>query len=221
VIEITQIRQGITREVFDYQVLPEALSGYSKPRDKITKLLASGSIVRIKKGRYCFSESLRREAISREYVANLIYGPSYVSLDYAFSYHGLIPERVNTITSVTMLRPRLPEIHLSGPLFGLYPRSDPGPWSLRFSHSVPHAAGHNIWDVFLFDTQVPSVVLCSYPKQSISVVLCSYPKQNSYRCKAPVSNSMRSLTFFQEPAKSGSIERFFFMTIQPRYRKMT
>ena len=105
-IEITQIRQDITREVFDYQVLLEALSGYSKPRDKITKLLASGAIVRIKKGLYCFSESLRKEAISREYVANLIYGPSYVSLDYALSYHGLIPERVNTITSVTLRRSR-------------------------------------------------------------------------------------------------------------------
>ena len=45
-------------------------------------------------------------SLSREYVANLIYGPSYVSLDYALSYHGLIPERVNTITSVTIGRSR-------------------------------------------------------------------------------------------------------------------
>ena len=105
-IEITQIRHDITREVFDYPVLLEALSGYSKPRDKITKLLASDAVVRIKKGLYCFGESLRKEAISREYIANLIYGPSYVSLDYALSYHGLIPERVNTITSVTLRRSR-------------------------------------------------------------------------------------------------------------------
>jgi predicted transcriptional regulator of viral defense system len=104
--EITKIRGRIAREVFDYQVLLEALSTYSKPRDKITRLLSSGAIVRIKKGLYCFSESLRREAIHREYVANLIYGPSYVSLDYALSYRGLIPERVETITSVTMLRSR-------------------------------------------------------------------------------------------------------------------
>lgn len=105
-IEITQIRRDIPREVFDYQVLLEALSGYSKPRDKITKLLRSGAVVRIKKGLYCFGESLRKEAMSREYVANLIYGPSYVSLDYALSYHGLVPERVETITSVTTQRSR-------------------------------------------------------------------------------------------------------------------
>jgi predicted transcriptional regulator of viral defense system len=106
VIEITQIRDRIHREVFDYQVLLAALSGYRKPRDKITRLLASGALVRIKKGLYCFAESLRKEAISREYVANLIYGPSYVSLDYGLSYHGLIPERVETITSVTTRRSR-------------------------------------------------------------------------------------------------------------------
>ena len=44
--------------------------------------------------------------ISRELLANLIYGPSYISLDYALSYHGLIPERVETVTSVTLGRSR-------------------------------------------------------------------------------------------------------------------
>ena len=104
--EITRIRRDITREIFDYQVLTDALSDYSKPRDKITKLLAGGAIVRIKKGLYCFGEGLRRGPVSREQVANLIYGPSYVSLDYALSYHGLIPERVEVVTSVTTRRSR-------------------------------------------------------------------------------------------------------------------
>ena len=83
-----------------------ALSDYSKPRDKITRLLASGAIVRIKKGIYCFGEALRKEPVSREYVANLIYGPSYISLEYALHYHGLIPERVEVVTSVTTRRSR-------------------------------------------------------------------------------------------------------------------
>jgi len=104
--EISRIRREITGEIFDYQVLTTALSGYSKPRDKITKLLASGAIVRIKKGLYCFGESLRKGPLSREQVANLIYGPSYVSLDYALGYHGMIPERVETVTSITTRRSR-------------------------------------------------------------------------------------------------------------------
>ncbi len=104
--EIIAIREKIDRDVFDYQVLQGALTSYRKPRDKITRLLDSGAIVRIKKGLYCFGKALRREPISREYLANLIYGPSYVSLEYALSYHGLIPERVEVITSVTTRRSR-------------------------------------------------------------------------------------------------------------------
>ncbi len=84
----------------------DALSGYRKPRDRITKLLASGVIVRIKKGLYCFGEVFRKEPLCREHLANLIYGPSYVSLEYALSHHGLIPERVEVVTSVTTRRSR-------------------------------------------------------------------------------------------------------------------
>ena len=104
--EITRIRGKITHEVFDYQALVAALSGYSKPRDKITKLLATGWIIRIKKGLYCFGEALRKEPVSREQVANLTCGPSYVSTEYALGYHGLIPERVEVVTSVTTRRSR-------------------------------------------------------------------------------------------------------------------
>jgi len=103
---IAQMRRNMGGEVFDYQVLLNVLAEYRKPRDKITRLLASGAIVRVKKGLYCFGEPFRREPLSREYLANLIYGPSYVSLDYALSHHGLIPERVETVTSVTTRRSR-------------------------------------------------------------------------------------------------------------------
>ena len=104
--EIVKIRRTIEQDVFDYQALTVALSGYRKPRDKLTKLLAGGAVIRIKKGLYCFGEDFRKEPISREYLANLIYGPSYISLDYALSYHGLIPERVEVVTSVTTRRSR-------------------------------------------------------------------------------------------------------------------
>jgi len=105
--ELSWVRKKIPRDVFDYQVLMSVLSDYRKPRDKITRLLADGDIVRLRKGLYCFGEGLRREPISREYLANLILGPSYVSLDYALSFHGLIPERVEEITSVTTRRSRV------------------------------------------------------------------------------------------------------------------
>ena len=85
-------------DVFDYTTLVSALSDFRKPRDKITKLLERGTLIRVKKGLYCFNEVLRKRLLSREYLANLIYGPSYVSLEYALAFHGLIPERVETVT---------------------------------------------------------------------------------------------------------------------------
>ena len=103
---LIQLRDKIAGEVFDFQVLGDALSRYRKPRDKITQLLSNGTIIRIRKGLYCFGNTFRRESIVREYLANLIYGPSYVSLEFAMSYHSLIPERVETVTSVTTQRPR-------------------------------------------------------------------------------------------------------------------
>jgi hypothetical protein len=103
---IKQIRKTITREEFDYQMLITSLKEYSRPRDKITDLLRKQQIIRVKKGLYIFGPDYRKRPYSREILANLIYGPSYISLDYALSYYGLIPERVETLTSVTTGRSR-------------------------------------------------------------------------------------------------------------------
>lgn len=92
---------------FDYQTLLDALGEYRQPRMKISRLLADQTIIRVKKGLYVFGQSghLQRP-YSRELLANLCYGPSYVSQQYALHYHGLIPERVETLTSVTPNRNR-------------------------------------------------------------------------------------------------------------------
>jgi hypothetical protein len=88
---------------FDYLALMGALKTYKRPRDKVTKLLRRGEIVRVKKGIYVLGPRLRQgTAVSREILGNLLYGPSYLSLDYALSWHQLIPERVETMTSVTI-----------------------------------------------------------------------------------------------------------------------
>lgn len=99
-----KLRNIIGREEFDYPSLMTALAGYANPRSKVTSLLRKGVIIRVKKGLYVFGDDFRRRPFSRELLANLIYGPSYVSLDYALSYHGLIPERVSVVTSITTKR---------------------------------------------------------------------------------------------------------------------
>ena len=100
------LRQHIVREEFDYPALMTALSEYANPRDRVTALLRRGDIIRVKKGLYVFGDPLRRRPYSRELLANLVYGPSFVSLDSALSFHGLIPERVEAMTSVTIKRPK-------------------------------------------------------------------------------------------------------------------
>src|SRR3990170_9057478 len=91
----------IPRDIFDYQLLIYALSNYKKPRDKITSLLKDNIIIRVKKGLYIFADKYRREPICLELLANLLYGPSYVSLEYALSFYNEIPEKVELITSIT------------------------------------------------------------------------------------------------------------------------
>ena len=103
---IERIRRSIPQEEFDYQTLLSCLEDYAHPRDKISDLLRKGVVVRVKKGLYVFGEEYRRKPYSREILANLIYGPSYISLDYALQFHGLIPERVEAVTSVTTGRAR-------------------------------------------------------------------------------------------------------------------
>jgi hypothetical protein len=103
---IEELRRKMGGEEFDYQALLDSLKTYERPRDKITSLLRQGIITRVKKGIYIFGRKYARRPFSREILANMIYGPSYVSLDYALHYHGLIPERVEAVTSITCGRGR-------------------------------------------------------------------------------------------------------------------
>jgi predicted transcriptional regulator of viral defense system len=91
-------------EECDYVVLSSLFARYSNPRDKISRLLKSGDLVRIKKGIYVFGPRAARRPYSVETLANLIYGPSVISLEYALSWHGMIPEKTTEVTSVTTLR---------------------------------------------------------------------------------------------------------------------
>lgn len=87
--------------VFDYVALIEALSHYKSPRDRITRLIRTGRIIRLKKGLYCRPDALSAGIIHRGVIANLLYGPSYMSLQTALSAYGMIPEAVAHVTSIT------------------------------------------------------------------------------------------------------------------------
>lgn len=92
--------KDIVTSEFDYNILLHELRGYRFPRNKIRNLLLSGDIVRVKKGLYVKSDA----PYSLPVLANMVYGPSYVSQHYALGLYGLIPERVHVITSMTLGR---------------------------------------------------------------------------------------------------------------------
>lgn len=102
---IERLREEVVGEEFDYQALLSALRSYRVPRDAISRALTREDIVRVKKGIYIFGLRWRRRPPSREILANLIHGPSYVSFDSALYHHGLIPEQPSAVTSATSGRP--------------------------------------------------------------------------------------------------------------------
>ena len=56
-----------------------------------------GLLSRLKKGLYALKELVPNE----EVIANALYKPSYISLEYALARYGIIPEMPYTITSIT------------------------------------------------------------------------------------------------------------------------
>ena len=57
-------------------------------------------LLELRKGMYVINDFYFKERLSLLYLANQIYKPSYISLEYALSEYELIPEKVNVITSI-------------------------------------------------------------------------------------------------------------------------
>lgn len=90
-----------------YPVLESLLTGYASPRHKIADLEKAGKLIRLKRGLYVLSPMVSGKLLSTELIANHIYGPSYVSMETALRYYGLIPENVYWVRSMTVKRSRL------------------------------------------------------------------------------------------------------------------
>jgi predicted transcriptional regulator of viral defense system len=70
-------------------------------RNQLHNWLKKGLLVKLKRGQYIFSKVERKIIFPDYFWANLLYVPSYISLEYALAFYGLIPEAVPIITSVT------------------------------------------------------------------------------------------------------------------------
>ena len=75
------------------------LSEYDSPKSKLSRMAKSGEYFPITKGIY---ETNRHTPAYL--LAGSIYGPSYISFEYALSFYGMIPEAVYTVTSATFVK---------------------------------------------------------------------------------------------------------------------
>ena len=72
----------------------------------VNRALKDESLVHISRGLFLIPSMYNKRVVDCFELAQVIYGPSFISCESALSHHGLIPETVYTITSVTTKRSR-------------------------------------------------------------------------------------------------------------------
>ena len=77
-------------------MLREEYKDYVNPTEKIRRLVQQGHLIPIVRGIYETDRST-----PGHYLASIIYGPSYLSFEFALGFYALIPEAVYNITSAT------------------------------------------------------------------------------------------------------------------------
>ena len=86
--------------------LKSAFPDLSSSEKKILSMEKRGELIRLKRNLYIVNPDLFDRATDPRLCANHVYGPSYVSLQWALRYYGMIPEQVYVMTSVTTKRSR-------------------------------------------------------------------------------------------------------------------
>ena len=77
-------------------MLLEELKEYASPKSKLSRMVERGECFPITRGLYETDPN-----VPAHLLAGSIYGPSYISFEYALGYYGLIPEAVYTVTCAT------------------------------------------------------------------------------------------------------------------------
>lgn len=86
---------------WDYQVkriFPEEKEEHINIQ--LSRMVKSGRLIRLKRGLFCFPETLKNHR--NEFVlAQLLYEPSYISLESALNAQGVIPDIPQNVTSIS------------------------------------------------------------------------------------------------------------------------
>jgi hypothetical protein len=78
----------------------------ASPEKKVQALEKSGELIRLKRNLFVVNQELSGKETDVRLCANHIYGPSYVSFQWALRHYGMIPEQVFLMTSATTKRTR-------------------------------------------------------------------------------------------------------------------
>ncbi len=82
--------------ILSNDIIKLTLQEYSNKDTKICREVKNGNLIKIINGLYETDST-----INGYLLAGSIYGPSYLSFDFALSYYGLIPEKVTAFTNAT------------------------------------------------------------------------------------------------------------------------
>ena len=100
---VKKIYEELKTDVLPLSLINSSLDNKSDNAKKsfLKRACQKGDLIRVRKGLYLVGEGKRRSHYNSFVIANYMVEPSYVSLESALSFYGLIPEAVYTTTSVT------------------------------------------------------------------------------------------------------------------------
>lgn len=107
-------------------------------KNNMGRWVKNGLLVKLRNGYYTFPEYLQEPNFAF-FLANRIYRPSYISLHTALAFHGLIPESVVQITSVTTLKTNKFQNR-----FGIFSYKTIKPQGLFGYDHLPFSKGRNL-----------------------------------------------------------------------------
>lgn len=128
-------------------------------RSNLTRWVKRGYLSKLRQDWYAFRDLKGNPEMAR-YVAQRIYTPSYISLHYALSFYGIIPEAVTGITCVTSNR------------------------TTAYSNDFGHFSYQTVKPTLFFGfRQMPlsqhGSYLLAYPEKAIVDLLYLYPQYNT------------------------------------------
>lgn len=106
-------------------MLLEELKDYASPKAKLSRMVRKGDCVLITRGLYETDQN-----VPAHLLAGSIYGPSYISFEYALSMYGLIPETVHTVTCACFGKKKMKKYNTP---FGLFTYRDVPPEAFPLS----------------------------------------------------------------------------------------